>query len=81
MRAVVTVLCCGLLATSAVRAQDDFWADAIRSAHQSLLKGKLAEAREGFEDVIASYEEDPPEDRPNAVNVRRARQGSCSSSG
>ena len=75
MRAVVTGLLCGLLLCGSVRTQDDFWADAIRSAHQSLLKGKLAEARESFDDVIASFEEDPAEDRPDAATVRMARQG------
>lgn len=75
MRAVVTGLLCGLLLSSSVRAQDDFWGDALRSAQHSLLKGKLAEAREGFDDVIASFEDDPPADRPSEAVVRRARQG------
>lgn len=75
MKAALALLCAGLALGGPVSAQDDFWSDALQSGHASLLKGQLSEARESFEDIIASFEEDPPGDRPDVETVRLARQG------
>ena len=75
MKAALALLCSVLLLPSVGRGQDDYWAEALRSAHVSLLRGKLTEAQETFDDIIASYEEDPPDERPDPATLRSARQG------
>ncbi|MEM7204754.1 MAG: tetratricopeptide repeat protein [Planctomycetota bacterium] len=63
------------LAIGAVPAQDDFWAEELRSAERSLLKGRLAEARDLLEEIVLSRDEDPDDERPAAAVARRAAQG------
>lgn len=75
MKALVLGLCAATVLSAGLSAQDDFWAEELAAGHGSLLRGKLSEAREIFEDVLASFEEDPADERPDAATARRARQG------
>jgi tetratricopeptide (TPR) repeat protein len=63
----------GLVAT--LSAQPDTYAEDLRKADESLLKGRLARARGLFEDILAASEEEPEGERPDAATIRRCRLG------
>ncbi len=75
MRLYALALSLGLLTSTAAAQEDDFWALELRTGQENLLKGRLAEAENTFEEILLSAAEDPPEDRPDKDTARRARQG------
>jgi len=75
VRWIPLVLCVGAVVAAPARAQDDFWQAEVAAAERSLLRGSLAEAEAAFDEILAAFEEEPEEDRPSLVEVRRARQG------
>lgn len=56
-------------------AQDDVYTPDLRSAEAALLKGQIARARAGFEDILQAGEEEAEPDRPAATTLRRCRLG------
>ncbi|MDP6930297.1 MAG: hypothetical protein QF412_11405, partial [Planctomycetota bacterium] len=64
-----------VLLASAPSAQDDFYAEDLEVAESYLLQGRLSRAQNVFEEIDLANEEEPPEDRPTAGQLRAAHQG------
>jgi tetratricopeptide (TPR) repeat protein len=60
--------------SGAIAAQDDYWREELGAGHATARRGKLAEAREIFEEIVAAATEEEPEDAPDAATVQQARQ-------